>query len=212
MEINESFDDVEDQLDNFVIRRNQQKGKATDSAESGPKIHENIPLTLWHILRANEDPERENVFIIRDKANNPIHFRTCIVYGFVVGFGTHNECFSKYLIDDGTGSLEASIAKKPGNRLVISSLHNEVTSLGSSEAFRPTAERLVRLLKTAMEYIDPSPITRGHNLFLRGRPNYFRGVVGMDAFQFFIDSGRSRNMEMGFADYLTDWHNNYSTT
>ncbi|XP_016991353.1 uncharacterized protein LOC108053262 [Drosophila rhopaloa] len=210
MEINCGFDDVEDQLENFVIRRKQQQGKSTDSAESRAKIYEDIPLTLMHILRATEDSEREHVFITHNNNGAPIHFRTCIVYGFVAGFGTHNDYFNKYLIDDGTGSLEASIAKKPGNREVISCLYNEVTSLGSSDAFKPSAERLIRILKSAMECIDPSPIARGNSLFLSGRPNMFRGKVGMDAFHFFIDSGRSRDMEMGFADYLTDWHENYS--
>jgi len=213
MELHESFDDIENQLDNFIIRKNQQKYKKPDSEKTGPKIHNNIPLTISHILRVTQDPEREHVFITCDANSNaaPIYFRTCFVYGFVAGFATHNECFNKYIIDDGTGNLEASIAKKPANRQVISSLYNEATSLVSSEAYRPVAERLIRLSKTAMKYIDPSPITRGNSLFLRGRPNIFRGKVGLDAFAFFIDSGKSRKLEIGFADHLSVWHRNHKT-
>ncbi|XP_016959208.3 uncharacterized protein LOC108030686 [Drosophila biarmipes] len=213
MELHESFDDIENQLDNFIIRKNQQKDKKIDSDKSGPKIHNNIPLTISHILRVTQDPEREKVFITCDAHDNadPIYFRTCFVYGFVVGFGTHNECFNKYIIDDGTGSLDACIAKKPANREVISSLYHEASSLVSYEAYKPVAERLIRLSKIAMGYIDPSPIKRGNNLFLRGRPNIFRGKVGLDAFAFFIDSGKSRRMEIGFAKHLTHWHKNYKT-
>ncbi|XP_016994060.2 uncharacterized protein ver [Drosophila takahashii] len=208
MDSNTSFDDIENELDNFIIRKNQQKEKKSDSEISGPKIHNNIPLTISHILRVTQDAERENVFIAYDGTNNsaPIYFRTCFVYAFVAGFGTHNQSFNKYIIDDGTGSLEASIAKKPGIRQVITCLSNEATSLASSEAYKPIAERMISLSRTAMEYIDPSPITRGNSLFLRGRPNFYRDKVGLDAFSFFIDSGRSRKMEIGFADHLTDWH------
>ncbi|XP_033159820.1 uncharacterized protein LOC117140823 [Drosophila mauritiana] len=207
MDFNQSFEDIESQLDNFVIRKKQQSEKST--GKCGPEVHDNVPLTISQIERATQDPENENVFITDDV--HPIHFCTCIVYAFVTGNGTHNESFMKFMIDDGTGSLEASITKKPFNGRVITSLYNEASSLASSEAYKSIAVSMMRLLQVSMEYIDPTRISRGHNLFLRGRPNRFRGKMGLDAFQFFIDSGRSREMEIGFVDYLTDWQRRHKT-
>ncbi|XP_017070950.1 uncharacterized protein LOC108107771 [Drosophila eugracilis] len=207
MAVNESLGDIENHLDNFIVRKKKPEEKTACSAKSGPKIHENVPLTLWDILRVTQDPDREKVYIISGAV--PIYFRTCIVYGFVAGFGTHNDFFNKYIIDDSTGSLEASIPKKHRDRDVISSLYNEVSSLTSNEANKPVVESCIRLLKLAMQFIDPSPIKRGDNLILRGRPNIFRGMVGLDAFSFFIDSGRSRKMEICFADNVIDWHKEY---
>ncbi|KAH8355791.1 hypothetical protein KR200_010380 [Drosophila serrata] len=216
MDSNISFYDVEDRVDNFIIRKNPPKANfhKTDSAKSGPKIHEDIPLTLAHIIRATQDPETPDVFIThnKDNASDPIYFRTCIVYAFVAGYGTHNTAFNKYHIDDSTGFLEASISKGQAKKQTIAGLHAEATSLASSETFKPIAESLIRLLGAATEYIDPGAIQRGHNLFLRGRPNNFRGNIGLDAYSFFIDSGSSRKLEIGFANHLLSWHHNYKGT
>ncbi|XP_043647789.1 uncharacterized protein LOC122616416 [Drosophila teissieri] len=208
MDVNQSFEDIENQLDNYVIRKKQQSEKS--AGKCGPEVHDNVPLTISQIQRVTQDAENENVFIT-DHAH-PIHFCTCIVYAFVTGNGTHNESFMKYMIDDGTGSLEASISKRPFNRQIVTSLYSEASSLASTETYKSIAVSLMRLLNASMEYIDPTRISRGHNLFLRGRPNKFREKMGLDAFSFCIDSGTSREMEIGFVDYLTDWHRRYKTT
>ncbi|KAH8257569.1 hypothetical protein KR038_011497 [Drosophila bunnanda] len=209
-----SFYDVEDRVDNFIIRKNPLKPNLQSSAKSGPKIHEDIPLTLAHIIRATQDPENPDVFITYnpDNASDPIHFRTCIVYAFVAGYGTHNTAFNKYHIDDSTGFLEASISQGQAKKQTFACLHAEATSLASSKTFKAIAESLIRLLGAARDYIDPGAILRGHNLFLRGRPNIFRGKTGLDAYSFFIDSGSSRKLEIAFADHLLSWHHNYKST
>ncbi|EDV51577.1 uncharacterized protein LOC6545309 [Drosophila erecta] len=208
MDFNQTFEDIESQLDNFVIRKKHQSEKS--AGKCGPEVHDNVPLTISQILRVTQDADSENVFITDDV--HPIHFYTCIVYAFVTGNGTHNESFMKYMIDDGTGSLEASISKNPYNGRIISSLYSEATSLASSATYNSIALSMMRLLQASMEYIDPTRISRGHSLFLRGRPNKYRGKIGLDTFSFCIDSGRSREMEIGFVDYLTDWHQRYKTT
>ncbi|KAH8296789.1 hypothetical protein KR054_011354 [Drosophila jambulina] len=212
-----SFYDVEDRVDNFIIRKippPKPNFQSTDSGKSGPKIHEDIPLTLAHILRATQDPERPDVFITHNPNNapDPIHFRTCIVYAFVTGFGSHNRAFKKFHIDDSTGHLEASISKGQAKKQTITCLHAEATSLASSESYKPIAESLIRLLGAAMEYIDPEGITKGHSLFLRGRPNIYKGEISLTAYSFFIDSGSSRKLEIAFADHLLSWHYNYKST
>ncbi|XP_017043444.2 uncharacterized protein LOC108089597 [Drosophila ficusphila] len=213
MASNASFEDLEDKLDNFIIRKAQPNQNTLYSDKSGPKVHENVPLTLWHLQQVTPDPDRENVFLICDTNNeNPIYFRTCIVYGFVTGIGTHNNFFNKYIIDDSTGSMEACISKKPKIVPLISSLYNEASSLLLTESYKATAERLMRLLKSSRENIDPSPITRGKSLILCGRPNIYRGKMGVDSFSFMIDSGKSRKIEIGFADHLVNWHKNYKST
>ncbi|XP_017016473.1 uncharacterized protein ver [Drosophila kikkawai] len=214
MDPNISFFDVEDRVDNFIIRKKQHDIQTTDSAKSGPKIHEDIPLTIAHILRATQDPETPDVFITYNANTNsdPIHFRTCIVYAFVSGYGTHNTAFNKYHIDDSTGFLEASISKGQAKKQIVACLHAEATSLASSERYKPIAQSLIRLLGAATEYIDPGAITRGHSLFLRGRPTLFRGKMGLDAYSFLIDSGSSRKQEIAFADHLLSWHHDYKST
>ncbi|KAH8239594.1 hypothetical protein KR032_005812 [Drosophila birchii] len=215
MDSNISFYDVEDRVDNFIVRKNPPKPnfQSTDSA-SGPRVHEDIPLTLAHIRRATQDPEKPDVFITynSNNASNPIHFRTCIIYAFVTGCGTHNSAFNKYHIDDGTGILVASISKCQDKKRNIANLHGEATTLVCSEAYKPIAESLIRLLGAAMEFIDSGAIMKGHNLFLRGRPAIFRGNIDLDAYSFLIDSGSSRRLENAFADHLLSWHHNYNST
>lgn len=145
-----------------------------------------------------------------NNAADLIRFRTCIVYAFVAGYGTHNSAFNKYLIDDGTECLLVSIGKGEAKKQTIACLHAEATSLASSEGFRPISESLIRLLGAAREYIDPDAIMRGNSLFLRGKPNIFRGKMGLDSYSFFIDSGTSRKLEIAFADHLLNWHHNYN--
>ncbi|KAH8380417.1 hypothetical protein KR009_010634 [Drosophila setifemur] len=209
MAMNASTCDVENRLENFVIRKND--SESTDFTKTGAKIHDSIPLTFAHIQRATKDPDSD-VYMISQKDNEPIYFRTCIAYAFVFDYGTHNKSFHKFQLDDSTGSLEASIANKPMKRHQITCLHKEVTALASSEGNKEIAGCLIRLLETAMECIDPSLIMKGNSLFLLGRPNLFRDKVGFDVFSFLIDSEDSQNLEMAFADHLLDWHNKNSST
>ncbi|KAH8298657.1 hypothetical protein KR018_009438 [Drosophila ironensis] len=201
MSHNVSVFDVEDHLDNHIVRKNVAKERTNEARNAGPKVHENIPLTLAHLNRATRDPDREDVFVVSD-----IHFRTCILYALAVGHGTHNASFQKFWLDDSTGTLEASFPKKSQKRQALVHLANEVNSLSSYEGYREISQSLKRLLSATNTFTDPSTIQKGSHLCLLGRPNFFRNTIGFDVFSFFIDAKGSRSLEIGFADHLIEWH------
>lgn len=203
MSLNGSIVDVEERLDNFIVRKNAKKA---DFSKPGPAVHENVPLTLRHLLRVTSCPEREKVFLTANHRLDAIHFSTCIVYALVVGHGNHNNSFYKYLIDDGTGCLEASFPKNTAKRAAMASLANEARAVGSYEKYKDISASLLRLLEAVNEYTDPTLIKRGIYVCLRGKPNIFRETVGLDVFSFVIDQNKCRELEIGFADHLIEWH------
>ncbi|XP_001353405.3 uncharacterized protein ver [Drosophila pseudoobscura] len=208
MAANLSISDIEDQVDNFIIRKPTHGPKSKDDSKEGPLIHENIPLVLKDILRVSRDGEREAVFTVSiNKA--PCHFRTCIVYAFVAGECPHHKLYRRYILDDSTASLEASIATKPWKRTTIAALHNEAALLSNEESYKQISESMMRLLSASLEYVDPSAIRRGHSVLLHCRPNFFRGNISLEASSFFIDKGKPRKLEIAFADHYIDWHKSY---
>ncbi|EDW78773.2 uncharacterized protein Dwil_GK12525 [Drosophila willistoni] len=201
--------DLEDVLDNFFIRKpNQSNANNANKNFSnvGPTIHKAIPLTLRDISRSRPDADRSNVFITKNW-----HFQTCVAYAFVAGRCVPNKTFYKYIIDDGTDSMELSIYANIAKHRQIISLYNEATVLSGvsgTEEDKKLSGSMSRLLLEAKESIDASAIAPGMNLMLEGRPNMFRGKVGFEAFSFCLDNDRSRKMEIAFNDHLLDWYKN----
>ncbi|EDW84772.2 uncharacterized protein Dwil_GK14293 [Drosophila willistoni] len=163
----ENQDDLEDKLDNFIICKptSPKSENATKVLQSaGPTIHKGIPLTLSDISRSKQDPDRQHVFITGNW-----HFETCIVHAFVADRGSHNSRYYKYILDDGTASLEVSIPANIEKHKQIASLSEETSTLGD----RITSGSLKRLLTKSNEFIDASIITPGMSILLDGRPNTF---------------------------------------
>ncbi|SPP85070.1 Hypothetical predicted protein [Drosophila guanche] len=209
MYANSSTSDIEDQLDNFFIRKPTHRPKSTEDPKPGaPIIHDNIPLALNDVLRVTRDPEREDVFTVSiNKA--PCHFRTCIVYAFVAGECPHHASYRKYILDDSTASLEVSISTRIWKRTMMASLYNQATQLLCEESYKKICESMMRLLSASMEYVDPSSIQRGNSVFLHCRPNFYMDKLGLEASSFLVDKGKSRQMEIAFADHYIDWHESY---
>ncbi|KAH8256030.1 hypothetical protein KR026_005393 [Drosophila bipectinata] len=203
MSLNGSIFDVEERLDNFIVRKNSKK---RDFSKTGPTVHDNVPLTLGHLQRVTNCPEREKVFLTANKRVDDINFSTCMVYALVVGHGTHNNAFYKYIIDDGTGFLEASFPKNTAKRTAMAGLANEAQAVGSYDKYKDISSCLLRILGAVNEYTDPTQIKRGDYVCLRGKPNIFRGSVGLDVFSFVTDQNKCRELEIGFADHLIEWH------
>ncbi|KAH8370890.1 hypothetical protein KR093_005468 [Drosophila rubida] len=203
-----SLNDLEEQLDNFIIRKNKGAEKTFvpphKTAPSGQKIHDHIPLLVRDILKSSLLPDDAGVFTTHIPAT--LNYRTCLVYGFVSGRGVHNKSFHKYIVDDGSGSIEISINIKPKERKLITSLHNEAVALSTIADFKNIAQIMQRLLNQAMSYIDGSSIQPGSNILLFGRPNLFRGKWSLNVISFLVDNGRSRKLELVYADCLIQYY------
>ncbi|XP_068142731.1 uncharacterized protein ver [Drosophila tropicalis] len=204
--------DLEDILDNFFIRKpnlSNANNANKNFSNVGPTIHRAIPLTLSDISRSRQDAVRSNVFITKSW-----HFHTCLVYAFVAGRCVPNKSFYKYVIDDGTASMDLSIYSNIAQHRQIVSLYNEATVLSGvsgTEEDKKLSDSMARLLLKAKEYIDASAIAPGMSLMLEGRPNIFRGNVGFDAFSFCLDNDRTRKMEIAFTDHLIEWYTTNTT-
>ncbi|XP_022225324.2 uncharacterized protein LOC111076043 [Drosophila obscura] len=210
MSANLSIKDIEERLDNFIVRKPIHRSKSTDDPKQGPIIHENIPLALNDVLRVSRDLEEEDVFTISiNKA--PCHFRTCIVYAFVAAECPHHKLYRKYIIDDSTASMDVSICTKPWKRTIIASLYNEATQMSEKAVYKEISEIMMRLLTAASGYVDPSDIEKGNNVLLLCRPNFYREKISLEASSFLADNGKLCNLEIAFADHYIDWHQSYKT-
>ncbi|XP_030571476.1 uncharacterized protein LOC115770370 [Drosophila novamexicana] len=211
-----TFDDIEDQLDNFIIRKPRENvntyAAARKETKDGQQIHEHLPLLVNDILGSSPDPDDKGVFTVFNPTT--LKYRTCLAYGFVAGRGVHNKSFYKYIIDDGTGTMEFSIYVKPRESELIKRLYNEANSLVGTAGlqYERVSASMVRLLGKALEYIDGSVILPGNNVLLYGRPKRFRDKNVFDVISFTVDNGKSRKLEIAFNDNLIDYYQSHGAT
>ncbi|KAH8307052.1 hypothetical protein KR044_004018 [Drosophila immigrans] len=207
--------DLEDQLDNFIIRKTKDAEKSfaatrAKPAQSGQKIYDHIPLLVVDILKSSLLPDAVGVFTTHNPGT--LNYRTCLVYGFVAGRGVHNKSFHKYIIDDGSGTMDISISIKPKERKLIATLHNETAALSTTAEYKNIALIMQRLLGKAMAYIDGSSILPGSNILLLGRPNLFRGQLSLDVISFLVDNERCRKLELAYGDCLMQFYQSQKNT
>ncbi|KAH8406174.1 hypothetical protein KR215_006056 [Drosophila sulfurigaster] len=200
--------DLEEQLDNFIIRKTKDARKPFEIApliaQNGQKIYNEIPLLVGDILNSSLVPSDAGVFTAHNLGT--LSYRTCLVYGFVAGRGVHNKSFHKYIIDDGSETMEISIPLRPKERKLITTLHNEASAMSTTVGCENIALILQRLLSKAMAYIDGSTILPGSNILLLGRPKLFRGQISLDVISFLVDNERSRKLELAYNDCLIEFY------
>lgn len=208
------MDDLEDRIFNFIIRKPGDEQKtfrdARKECRNGLKIYDHIPLLVADILQSTNNPDDEAVFTISNPTT--LNYRTCLVYGYVAGRGVHNTSFHKYIIDDGTGAMEFSIFNKPKDSKTITSLHNEAVGLASTSEYKKISSIMVKFLGKAGEHIDGSSILPGSNIALFGFPNVYRNQISLNVISFLVDNERSGNLELAFADSLTDFYEHHKST
>lgn len=206
-------DDLEDQLDNFIIRKpDPQRTCYQNEAKNGERVYEHIPLLVADILRSSPDPENEAIYTLVNPTK--IKYRTCLVYGYVAGRSVHNNSFYKYIIDDGTGTIECSIFTKPKEMHLIRCLHNEAEALVGipGTQYEKISSSMVRLLAKSMEHIDGSSILPGSNILLWVRPNIYRNQLSLNVISFALDNDKSRKMEITFLDNLINFYQSHKST
>lgn len=210
MENSSPDDDLEDQLDNFIIRKPGPQ-RTCYGKDSGEKIYEHIPLLVADILRSSPDPENESVYTLINPSQ--LKYRNCLVYGYVAGRSVYNDSFYKYIIDDGTGTMEFSIFSKPKEKRLIRCLHNEAEALVGipGTQYEKISSSMVRLLAKSMEHIDGSTILPGSNILLWGRPNIFRNQLSLNVISFALDNDKSRKLEITFLDSLINYYQSHKT-
>ncbi|XP_023164400.1 uncharacterized protein LOC111595076 [Drosophila hydei] len=209
-------DDIEDQLDNFIIRKTNDQSSTYVArhkiTNNGQRIHEHIPLLVKDILQSRPDADNKGAFSLFNPTE--LKYRNCLVYGFVAGRGVHNKSFYNYVLDDGTGTIQFCIFAKPREEKIIKCLYSEAKSLIGSvdtQKYEKISATMTRLLGKAMEYIDGSVISPGCNVMLYGRPNHFRDQIKMDVISFTVDNDRSRSLEIAFTENLIDYYQSHST-
>ncbi|EDV97403.1 uncharacterized protein LOC6557095 [Drosophila grimshawi] len=207
-------EDLEDQLDSFIIRKPRDQTKVYTAVRketnNGQKIFEHIPLLVGDILQSTPVAGYKDVFTAFNPAT--LNYRSCLVYGYVAGRGVHNKFFYKYLVDDGTGTIEISIFSKPNESDIIRGLYNEAKNLvysAGSGQYEKVSGCMIRLLGKAMEHIDGSAILLGSNVLLFGRPSCFRNKITLEVISFAMDNGRSRQLEIAFNDNLIDYYQSH---
>lgn len=206
-------DDLEDQLDNFIIRKPEpQRTCYQNEAKNGERIYEHIPLLVADILQSSPDPENEAIYTLVNPTK--IKYRTCLVYGYVAGRSVNNNSFYKYIIDDGTGTIECSIFTKPKEMQLIRCLHNEAEALVGipGTQYEKISSSMVRLLAKSMEHIDGSSILPGSNILLWVRPNIYRNQLSLNVISFALDNDKSRKMEITFLDNLVNFYQSHKST
>ncbi|KAH8397396.1 hypothetical protein KR222_002496 [Zaprionus bogoriensis] len=214
MSSSSQHEDLEDQLDNFIIRKPEQQRAALEAQKAtsgGERVHEHIPLMVADLLRSTPAAEQPAVFKLIQPA--ALRYRSCLVYGYVAGRCVNNKSFHKYLLDDGSGTLEFSIFSRAKELQHIRCLHGEAAALvGIPESqYEQLAASMVRLLAKAMEYLDGSSIQPGSNILLWGRPNLYRNQISLSVISFLVDNEPSRQLEISFLDSLIEYYRRRQT-
>ncbi|XP_017861400.1 PREDICTED: uncharacterized protein LOC108612863 [Drosophila arizonae] len=213
--INLSPDDIEDQLDNFIIRKTKDQASTyvprQKTTKNGEKIYDHIPLLIKDILASQPDADNKGAFTLFNPTE--LKYHSCLVYGFVAGRGVHNKSFYNYVLDDGTGSIKFRIYAKPREEKIIKCLYNEAQSLiGSADTlkYEKISTSMTRLLGKATEYIDGSVISPGSNVMLYGRPHNFKDQISLDVISFTMDNEKSRSLEIAFSESLIDYYQSHN--
>ncbi|XP_017480467.1 PREDICTED: uncharacterized protein LOC108369787 [Rhagoletis zephyria] len=176
------------------------------TSEIDNKPLECIPLLLRDLLHCKETSSPA-IFQAFDGA---LLFRTIILHGKVVGkiIPSNKKSQYKFEIDDCTKVLPVFICKKQEDIAEVQRLKNELSARKSGKQRKDILEALERMLDTTRKQLDPSRISIGNKIFVFGRPNIFRGHIGIFVYSWDLDEGTDRNMELAFKDELIHWYKN----
>ncbi|XP_018803990.1 PREDICTED: uncharacterized protein LOC108978271 [Bactrocera latifrons] len=179
------------------------------TSDSDNKHLECVPMLLMDVKHCSaSSPTFFEAF------DGKVHFRTIMVHARIVGklVLSKNNGHYKFEIDDNTSILPLFIPKKEGDILELQRLRNEVFIRKSIKENSDILIALEKLLNKTRKQLDPSRIAVGNKVFVFGRPDLFRGQVGVFGFSWDIDTGCDRTMELAFKDEIIDWYMNIYKT
>lgn len=173
------------------------------SSDNENKPLECVPLLLLDVKHCTASTP--TVFQAFD---GKILFRTIMAHARIVGkvIPSKKNGHYKFEIDDNTSILPLFIPKKEADIFELQRLRNEVFTRKTVKEHKDILTALENLLNKTRQQLNPSRISVGNKIFVFGKPDLFRGQVGIFGFSWDIDIGSDRAMELAYKDEIIEWY------